>query len=147
MRLIDADAAAEKIAEQIKMHGEDLAANMILDAFVKFLRDDEETPTIVDTRSLWADMRCIETLDDMLDPVDDDTSLIHFRVDDVRRSLYAAAQDLWILQGGKGMRMHWEGDPCPVRLGSDANGCWIKCKDCANTRCTRRHVEEDGDDE
>lgn len=117
MRLIDADTAAEKIAEQIKMHGEDLATNKILDAFIKFLRDEDDTPTVVNSQKLFVDMRCLETLTDELDPIDEYTSLIHMRVDDVQRALYSAAQNLWILQGGTGMRMHWQGDPCPVRQG------------------------------
>lgn len=36
-------------------------------------------------------------------------------------------------------------EPAPIRLGSDANGCWIKCKDCENTRCSRRVVEDPPD--
>lgn len=31
-----------------------------------------------------------------------------------------------------------DAEPAQIRLGSEANGCWIKCKDCANTRCSRR---------
>ena len=143
MRLIDADAAIEKIEEMAR--GDDLSPIMIMHAFAEFLRDTDETPTIVDTKNLYVDMRCLETLEDELDPIDEDRSEIHMRVDDIQRALYCAAQDLWILQGGTGIRMHREGEPSPVRLGSEANGCWIKCKDCANTRCSRRVLEDDAD--
>lgn len=142
MRLIDADALIECIKDEL-YDKSSFWYKLIADALIKCIQDQ---PTIVKSEDLYVDMRCIETLDDELDPIDDDTSLIHMRIDDVQRALYSAAQNLWILQGGTGRRMHWEGDPCPVKLGSDANGCWIKCKDCANTRCTRRLVEDDGDD-
>lgn len=38
-----------------------------------------------------------------------------------------------------------EPEPAQIRLGSEANGCWIKCKDCENTRCSRRVVEDPPD--
>ena len=139
MRLIDADA--------LKQHYNVPNAKGVLSYYDTIMRVIDEQPTIVKSEDLYVDMRCLETLTDELDPIDNDKSVIHMRVDDVQRALNSAAQNLWILQGGTGMRMHWQGDPCPVRLGSDANGCWIKCKDCANTRCTRRYVEEDGYDE
>ena len=148
MRLIDADALIECIKDDLyKSYKDDQWYRLIADALIQTIEDQ---PTVVDGRKLFVDMRCLETLTDELDRLDhndDYTSLIHMRVDDVQRALYATAQDLWTLQGGTGRRMHWQGDPCPVRLGSDANGCWIKCKDCANTRCSRRYVEDDGDDE
>lgn len=141
MRLIDADTLIECIKDELYDNAS-FWYKLIADALIKCIQDQ---PTIVDTKDLYVDMRCLETLADELDPIDNDSSEIHMRVDDIQRALYGAAQDLWILQGGEGKRMHREGDPCPVRLGSEANGCWIKCKDCVNTQCSRRVVEDPPD--
>ena len=41
----------------------------------------------------------------------------------------------------------WMPLPKPFTLGSEANGCWISCAECANTKCKNRYVQEVKKDE
>lgn len=46
-----------------------------------------------------------------------------------------------------GARMDSGPLPTPFTLGSEANGCWISCAECANTGCKNRYVQEAKEDD
>lgn len=122
MRLIDADVLIESIKDDLYYQSE-IWYKIICDSVIKCIEQQE---MIYDKRRMKCE-RCGQKMKKMY---------IYMNQHGTE------SQNIWngsILCGLCAIKMY--------RLGSENNGCWIKCKDCANTRCTRRYVEEDGDDE